>query len=352
MKKGSWSLEESAVERRPLASRRIVAFGMSEKSLVVSSLVGFGLVMFLSLGIMAEPLPLESTPLELGVGVRLVGPSISLVYRGGVELTSTDKRFGGLSGLIVSRDRQEVLAVSDRGWWVSGQLRHDTKGNLVALEKANIYRMQASPANDDPRTFSLDAEALVRSGENSFVVAFEQQHRLWEYPGLFSPPIPIDMPEKITDLPRNSGIESLVRLQNGKLLAIAEGGIREKEFLGFLFTKSGVVEFFYPYDDYFRPSDAALYSEGVVLVLERGYNNDVGVAARLMLLRLEKAGDSISMSTTLAVDLGNPIPMDNFEGMAFLQEESSQAILYILSDDNYSPSQRTLLVMFELEISD
>ena len=86
--------------------------------------------------------------------------------------------------------------------------------------------------------------------------------------------------------------------------------------------------------------------------MERGYNNDVGVAARLMLLRLEKAGDSISMSRTLAVELGNPIPMDNFEGMAFLQEESSQAILYILSDDNYSPSQRTLLVMFELEISD
>ena len=43
-----------------------------------------------------------------------------------------------------------------------------------------------------------------------------------------------------------------------------------------------------------------------------------------------------------------PISIDNFEGLAVFPEEKGGAIIYILSDDNFSPFQRTLLQQFRL----
>jgi hypothetical protein len=66
-------------------------------------------------------LPALAAPLEIAVRVvplqpenpeRLrVGP---LAYRGGLELSSEDSRFGGLSGLSVSQDGSRLTAVTDR----------------------------------------------------------------------------------------------------------------------------------------------------------------------------------------------------------------------------------------------
>jgi hypothetical protein len=303
-----------------------------------------------SLGCCGDPLSIRSKPLHVDMGARLIGPSGALVYRGGIELTSTDKRFGGLSGLVVSGDGREILAVSDRGWWVEGLLLYNDGGNLVGLRDAGILPMQVHHQNGASREVSLDAEALVRSGENSLIVAFERQHRLWEYRDLFSYPMPIDVHANLSRLPLNSGIESLVLLGPGKLLAIAEGGIFEKQFLAFLITNSGVVEFLYPYDDYFRPSDAALLDAERVLVLERGYNKDVGVSARLMSFQREQIEKNGDMVRSLVIELGAPVPMDNFEGLAVIRGLAGECIVYILSDDNYDRRQRTLLIMFELEL--
>ena len=44
-----------------------------------------------------------------------------------------------------------------------------------------------------------------------------------------------------------------------------------------------------------------------------------------------------------------PLTIDNFEGIAITRGAGSGARLYIVSDDNYSILQRTLLLMFELQ---
>ena len=38
-----------------------------------------------------------------------------LKYRGGLDIRSTDRRFGGLSGLDISPDGRRLIAVTDRG---------------------------------------------------------------------------------------------------------------------------------------------------------------------------------------------------------------------------------------------
>lgn len=299
-----------------------------------------------------DPLPVRTKPLQVEMGTRLIGHAGALVYRGGIELTSTDKRFGGLSGLVVSEDGREIVAVSDRGWWVEGLLFYDDRGNLIGLRDATILPMQSRLQNDASREFSMDAESLVRSGEGRLIVAFERQHRLWEYRDLFSYPTPIRVGSSLTELPLNSGVESVVLLRTGNLLAIAEGGISEKQFLSFLIMNSGVQELLYPYDDYFRPSDAALLDEDRVLVLERGYNKDAGASARLVSLQQEHIEENSAITRSLMIDLGGMVPMDNFEGLEVIGGLTDGHIVYIVSDDNYSRRQRTLLIMFELELTE
>ena len=60
----------------------------------------------------------------------------SLELRGGLQLTSTEKLFGGLSGLLIARDGMSFVAISDRGQWFRGKLTyHDGRLASVTASK-------------------------------------------------------------------------------------------------------------------------------------------------------------------------------------------------------------------------
>ena len=44
--------------------------------------------------------------------------------------------------------------------------------------------------------------------------------------------------------------------------------------------------------------------------------------------------------------------IDNMEGLALRRGADGKTFLYMISDDNYNPLQRTLLLMFELRHED
>lgn len=69
-------------------------------------------------------IPLNSDDLEIDT----LG---DLGYLGGLKLSSKDKRFGGLSGLLISDDGTRFLSVSDKGNWVTGQLLYNGESSLV-----------------------------------------------------------------------------------------------------------------------------------------------------------------------------------------------------------------------------
>ena len=48
------------------------------------------------------------------------------------------------------------------------------------------------------------------------------------------------------------------------------------------------------------------------------------------------------------MNLESPLNVDNFEGVAVQEDPSNGTIIYIVSDDNYNPFQRTLLLQFRL----
>ncbi|HEX9880418.1 MAG TPA: hypothetical protein VGB25_09515, partial [Candidatus Binatia bacterium] len=46
--------------------------------------------------------------------------------------------------------------------------------------------------------------------------------------------------------------------------------------------------------------------------------------------------------------LAPPLEVDNFEGAAVHRDPEKGTFIYLVSDDNYSPLQRTLLLQFRL----
>jgi hypothetical protein len=88
----------------------------------------------------SKPVPLNpSDPRQDKVG--------SLTYRGGLALTSSHPRFGGLSSLRLSEEGARITFVSDEGSWLTAQLVHDDLGHLVGLADAEPERSRTSTAS-------------------------------------------------------------------------------------------------------------------------------------------------------------------------------------------------------------
>ncbi|MEK9725684.1 MAG: esterase-like activity of phytase family protein, partial [Rhodospirillaceae bacterium] len=73
-----------------------------------------------------------------------------------------------------------------------------------------------------------------------------------------------------------------------------------------------------------------------------------GVAARLQRLPAAGIAPGGDLKPTLIAELRPPISVDNFEGVAVRAGEDGRVYVYIISDDNFNPLQRTLLMMFEM----
>ena len=85
-----------------------------------------------------------------------------------------------------------------------------------------------------------------------------------------------------------------------------------------------------------------------IYALERYWRRETG--NRIRIIRFPASaldGDAIIQPDTLAtLDAANSV--DNFEGITVI-ERHGETLLLILSDDNYSDSQRTLLMAFAVE---
>ena len=73
-----------------------------------------------------DPLTIEATPIR---HLSRTEPERTrfgaFEFRGGLTLVSTEKRFGGLSGLWLGEAGARFVAVADRGWWLTGRIAYD-----------------------------------------------------------------------------------------------------------------------------------------------------------------------------------------------------------------------------------
>jgi len=278
----------------------------------------------------------------------------SLTLFSAFQLASKDKRFGGLSGLSVGRDGR-LYAVSDHGFWLSASMLLDPDGalkDLVDWRIAPILTTTKLPVRGSLR----DAEALAQARDGSFLVAFEGLHRIWRYslpPRTFeSTPVSVQIPSAVAQAPSNGGIEALTTLADGRLLIIAEelenpdGSVK-----AWVIDDGQFTELSYLPDKGFRVTDCAALINGDVLVLERRYVPFGILSARLTRVKAGSLRPGAKLAGKELLKLEQPLAVENFEGIA-VQQTSNGTMIFIVSDDNYSSFQQTLLLQFLLSDSD
>ena len=124
----------------------------------------------------ATPRLVELLPIELDPRNPEKRGFGRLEFLQGFQLRSRDPRFGGLSGLSIGTDGK-LYSVSNRGYWVSAQMTFDPEGRLIDLTDWEIQPIRSTTGAPVAKPL-YDAEALARAPDGSFLVAFEQVHRI------------------------------------------------------------------------------------------------------------------------------------------------------------------------------
>ncbi|WP_424628540.1 esterase-like activity of phytase family protein [Bradyrhizobium sp. SYSU BS000235] len=280
----------------------------------------------------------------------------ALEFRGGLVLTSSFRGFGGLSALRLDKKGEHFISLSDKANWFTGRLvyRGNTLSGLADVKSAPVL---GSDGKKITQRGWYDTESLAFDGATAYV-GLERVNQILRFDfgkdGIRARGMPISVPAGVEKLPFNKGLESLVFVPKGQplagtLIAISERGLDPAgNILGFLIGGPAPGQFSVSRTKNFDISDATLLPSGDLLLLERKFSMMEGVGIRI---RRVSAGSIapdavIDGPTIFEVDLGYEI--DNMEGIDTHVAENGDTVVTMISDDNFSVIQRTLLLQFTL----
>ncbi len=315
----------------------------------------------------AKPVTVRAAPLqsfEIGNSDRTVFGDLE--WLGGLELTGSSRHFGALSGLTVSDDGRDFVAVTDNGFWVSGRIESNGQGAPTALSDVTMAPLRDRSGAVLNLKSSADAEAVARAtinGRPVFLVAFERNHRIEAYPRAIpgqrvaedARPIRYNAPAGIRRLGANKGIEAIAvgppdTPAAGLTVMFAERGRPAgSDIPAWLVRPDGTARAFAVRQrDRFDITDAVFLANGDVVILERRFDYSTGIFMRLRRLPFTAlgAGRVVDGPVMMTADFTDQI--DNMEALATHREADGSTVFTILSDDNRSFLQRTLLLRFRL----
>ena len=230
------------------------------------------------------------------------------------RLSAPDSRFGGLSALAV--ERGELVALTDSGVVA----RFDPPGDGSSLRIA-LHDLPDGPGSARYKA-GRDSESLLADrGGRGWWVGFENSHSLWLFDRAFGRVL--EKRELDVDWLPNRGAEALVDGREG-VMVLPEGG-------GAVVGGRMIAPAW--------NADATRMPDGrLVLLIRRpglsGFDNQLWISAG--------AGKP---ARRIALDLGW---LDNMEGIAAAPLPDGGTRLWIVSDDNFRPWMRTLLVSLDL----
>lgn len=272
-------------------------------------------------------------------------------WRGGLTLTSPSESFGGLSGLVLDNNCEDLLAVSDQGRWFTAKLNYDG-ATLSGLSAQTLLPIRDSKGKIQKSEVWTDAEAVTKLQSGKIAVAFERRVRVGTYDiaskGLSAPFVSVAHPHAIDDGPWNAEIESLGQLPSGDFIAVAErnrnadGNSRAWIWNGARSTAFAIKRY-----GTYNVTDLAVLPDGRVLTLERSVTRTSlpGMAIRSFDPTSVKPG--ALLEPELLLEASVPIyAIDNMEGIAIC-ERNGETRVTLLSDDNFnSYVQSTVLLQF------
>ena len=280
----------------------------------------------------------------------------SLEYRSGLVLTSGFRGFGGLSGLRLDAKGERFIAISDKGSWFTGRILYRGR-EMTGLDDVEAAPMLGPDGRPITARGWFDSESIALDGPFVYI-GLERVNQLLRFD--FSKGFTrsrgevVPLPPRARKLPYNKGLEALVMVPKGlplagTLIAISERGLdRDGNLIAFLIGGPTPGQFSVRRTDNFDVSDAALLPSGELLVLERKFSWLAGVGIRIRRIALKSVapGAVVDGPSIFDADLNQEI--DNMEGIDAHVTPEGETVLTLISDDNFSMIQRTLLLQFTL----
>ncbi|NIX75216.1 esterase-like activity of phytase family protein [Microvirga terricola] len=283
----------------------------------------------------------------------------NLLFRGGLDLRSPDSRFGGFSALWRSPDGARIVSVADNAQWLTARVK-TSDGRLSGLTEAKLAPLLHEDGRPLGRTGYYDTESLAIDNGVAYV-GIERKHAImrfgWGTSGMAARGSLVTLPEtirgEIKNLPNNRSLEAIGVAPSrsplaGAVVTIAErsGGLEEPT-RGFIVTgpRTGAfsVRRSYGYDI----SDLAFLPSGEMLLLERQFSIFEGFRIRIRRVAADAIKPDAIVDGAVIFESDSSHQIDNMEGLA-VHQEAGETVLTLISDDNFSRFQRTLLLEFAL----
>ncbi|MEA2867186.1 MAG: hypothetical protein QOE39_1901 [Bradyrhizobium sp.] len=280
----------------------------------------------------------------------------ALEYRSGLMLISRFPGFGGLSGLRLDAKGERFISFSDKGSWFTGRIVYQGREmtGLADVEAAPMLGADGRPITArgwfDTESIALDGPFVYIGLERvNQVLRFDFSEGFTRSRGEVVP-----MPPAVKRLPFNKGLEALVIVPKGlplagTLIAISERGLDANgNLIAFLVGGPTPGQFSIRRTNSYDISDATLLPSGELLVLERKFSLVAGIGIRIRRIALKSVapGAVVDGPSIFEADLDNEI--DNMEGIDAYVTPEGDTVLTLVSDDNFSMIQRTLLLQFTL----
>jgi hypothetical protein len=309
----------------------------------------------------AESFEIAASPITVFLGSEPERRDFGqITFRGGLELTSANEHFGGLSSLRLSPDGARLTATTDKGFWLTAKVE-TTAGRPTGLTGADIRPIPRPGKDPRVRTRDRDVEGMDLDGNIAWISMERSQrlHRL-DLDGEGRPirATPMSVPKEISELADNAGVEAVVRLRAphpyaGALLMIAEqGNTADDDHPAWLVGgayRPGGRDLTIANRDGYAITDAALLPAGDILVLERRYRPPFSLSMRIRRITGADILPSARLDGEVLLEAFLSSEIDNMEGIAVHQDQGA-TVVSLISDDNFQGMlQRTLLLQFELK---
>ncbi|MCG3202857.1 MAG: hypothetical protein NFCOHLIN_02743 [Gammaproteobacteria bacterium] len=303
-------------------------------------------------------------PTEISARYRTGDTYMGIRLLGTVRLAKDpvdDHSASGLSGLAWDEDEGLLYAVSDRGYLLHMQPRFD-EGRIVGVELTAAHGLRGRKQDRLPHYLG-DAEGLAIvngsngvTGDAELLISFEGTPRVERYrpngQWIAGVPLPGVLGDGSRYACRNCQLEGIALDPVLGLLLAPQRPLRgqPRDLHSVFDARSRAWSFPAVAESHCSLVDLASTPQGGLLVLERRYRNVFSpIVIAIRRLRVDPArqpnGGATVVDDLAILDNTRGWSLDNFEGLAHHRDNR----YFMVSDDNNSALQSTLLLYFELD---
>ena len=197
---------------------------------------------------------------------------------------------------------------------------------------------------------------MARLPDGSWLVSFERHHRIWRYPTLDGTPgadqrLPTDFERQ----PDNGGVEAMTALADGRIIAISEEYVVPPGTLvGWIGQPAATAATTWQHRSTTprSPTSTRRRSPGCPTARSRCSSAPSTWCAACAAASCASMPPSFRPGATVHAEelarLASPYAVDNLEGLAATKGARGETLLWLISDDNFNPLQRNMLLLFEL----